>query len=186
MWRIFCGGSVDFEWLMASFSCVFVNGGCVCVCVCYLCGVCCMSHCCAMSLCVFYNLTHSSLTWFTTHWQMGYLSLPHTSIHLSFLYPMFLPFLMSVHWALHCDLNVVCLCVYEKETGNMYVGFNLHFFKSTWLDLHCGWLLVIAFCFLCASLCTCVSPQGDSLYSWETLYAWKHTQPGFYNSSNWL
>ncbi len=134
------------------------------MCACYLCGVCYMSHRCAMSRCVFYNLTHSSLTWFTTTWQMVHLPLPHTSIHLS-CYPSFFPFLISVRWALQWDLHVVvcvcmCVCVCERETGNMYAGSNLHF-SSTWFDLHCGCLLVFAFCFVCASVCMCVClPTG--------------------------
>lgn len=159
MWLFFCVllTASLFRYGQVSDGCVlFINGG---WCVCYLCGVCYMSHRCAMTLCAFYNLTHSNLTWFTTYtdrWCLSLFLIP-PSISLPDIHRSFLS-LMSVCWALLCDLHVVCMWMREREMENMYVDSNLHFFvfrilTALWLFISLCLLLRLR---LCVSVCVCV------------------------------
>lgn len=117
------------------------------------------------------------------------------SLSSSYLHPSLFPISIAPFFLNVCLLGITVwfACgLYvderEREMENMYVDPNLHFFvfrilTALWLFISLCLLLRLR---LCVSVCVCFSPQGDSLYSWETLYAWIHTQPGFYNSRNRL
>lgn len=125
-----------------------------------------------MTLCAFYNLTHSNLTWFTTYtdrWCLSLFLIP-PSISLPDIHRSFLS-LMSVCWALLCDLHVVCMWMREREMENMYVDSNLHFFvfrilTALWLFISLCLLLRLR---LCVSVCMCVLAHRETHCTVERL-----------------